>query len=302
MIRKPLFSLLTAAASVMALSASAFAQAGPQDGTQNAAPEGPVAFSIDAQPLAEALSQYSRQAGVVVIAPARATQGKTANGFTGSYAPDAALEKLLSGTGLAATRDASGAILIAADVQTVSENAEAAPERRTIAMDAVVVTGSKIPRQEFLSTAPLSIISSDEIKQSGFVNIDDTLLRNPSVGVGLGSANGTRNENAGAAFVNLRGLGVNRSLVLVDGKRRVSGSRSASAVDLNTIPAALVERIDVVTGGASAVYGADAVSGVVNIITKDDFDGLEITGGGGLSEAGGAETYNISALGGLSLR
>ena len=284
----------------MALSASAFAQAGPQDRMQNAAPEDPVAFSIDAQPLAEALSQYSRQAGVVVIAPARATQGKTANGFTGSYAPDAALEKLLSGTGLAATRDASGAILIAADVQTVSENAEAAPERRTIAMDAVVVTGSKIPRQEFLSTAPLSIISSDEIKQSGFVNIDDTLLRNPSVGVGLGSANGTRNENAGAAFVNLRGLGVNRSLVLVDGKRRVSGSRSASAVDLNTIPAALVERIDVVTGGASAVYGADAVSGVVNIITKDDFDGLEITGGGGLSEAGGAETYNISALGGLS--
>ena len=292
MIRRPLFSTLTAAASALALMASAQAQAAP------------AAFSIEAQPLADALSQYSRQAGVAVIAPDRATRGKTTRGVAGRLAPDAALDALLSGTGLAATRDASGAILISAAVQAVPA-APVAPAgegnaRDAFATDAIVVTGSKIPRQEFLSTAPLSTISSEEIKQSGFVNIDDSLLRNPSVGVGLGSANGTRNENAGAAFVNLRGLGVNRSLVLVDGKRRVSGSRSASAVDLNTIPAALVERIDVVTGGASAVYGADAVSGVVNIITKEDFDGLEITGGGGLSEAGGAETYNISVLGGRS--
>ena len=290
MIRKSFLSLMAASASAGALMASAQAQ--------NAT----AAFSIEAQPLADALSLYSRQAGVAVIAPARVTDGKTARGVAGRHAPEAALEELLSGTGLAATRDASGAILISAAVQTIPDDGADQVGARGVgqagAVDAIVVTGSKIPRQEFLSTAPLSIISSDDIKQSGFVNIDDTLLRNPSVGVGLGSANGTRNENAGAAFVNLRGLGVNRSLVLVDGKRRVSGSRSASAVDLNTIPAALVERIDVVTGGASAVYGADAVSGVVNIITKDDFDGLEITAGGGLSEAGGAESYNVSVLGG----
>ena len=300
MIRKPVLSTITASVSAVALAAAAQAQAQTQTQTQI---QGEAAsFSIEAQPLADALSQYSRQAGVAVIAPARVTEGKTANAVAGRQTPEAALERLLAGSGLVARRDASGVILIAAAVQAVPDGAGAPAAadgaRGAFAADAIVVTGSKIPRQEFLSTAPLSVISSEEIRQSGFVNIDDTLLRNPSVGVGLGAANGTRNENAGAAFVNLRGLGVNRSLVLVDGKRRVSGSRSASAVDLNTIPAALVERIDVVTGGASAVYGADAVSGVVNIITKDDFDGLEITAGGGLSEAGGAETYNVSVLGG----
>ncbi|RMB08065.1 TonB-dependent receptor-like protein [Eilatimonas milleporae] len=316
MIRKPLFSLITASATAVALIAPVRGQMQDQtqvqDKTQARDRTQAQDFSIAAQPMADALSQYSRQADVAVIAPARVTRGKTTAGLAGRHAPAAALEKLLAGSGLVAARDAGGAVLISASPRSTLSGAApstAAPETtETDAWDAgapdgygvetIVVTGSKIPRQEFMSTAPLSIISSEEIKQSGFVNIDDTLLRNPSVGVGLGSANGTRNENAGAAFVNLRGLGVNRSLVLVDGKRRVSGSRSASAVDLNTIPAALVERIDVVTGGASAVYGADAVSGVVNIITKNTFDGLEITAGGGLSQGGGAETYNISVLGG----
>lgn len=165
-------------------------------------------------------------------------------------------------------------------------------------LDTIIVTGSRIARDGFTTPTPVTVVDAAVIETSGFVNIDDILQRVPAVGVGLGSANTLRQDDAGAAFVNLRGLGTNRSLTVVNGRRRVSGSRASSAVDLNTIPASMIERVEVISGGASAIYGADAVSGVVNVITKTDFDGLELAARGGVSQRGGGANYSLSAHGG----
>src|SRR5690606_17610552 len=107
-------------------------------------------------------------------------------------------------------------------------------------------------------------------------------------------ASGTQGFDNGIATVNLRTLGTNRTLTLVDGRRRVSGSARSSAVDLNMIPAGMIERIEVITGGAAAIYGADAVTGAVNVITKTDFDGATLSATGGISQRGDAERFSVS--------
>lgn len=176
-------------------------------------------------------------------------------------------------------------------------------EEKDQELEEVVVTGSRIQRSTFDTSTPVNIIGQETISQSGFTNINDVLRFDPSIGVGLNSANsspsGLPNAQAGAGFVNLRGLGTDRSLVLVNGRRRVSGSFDSSAVDVSMIPAGLIERVEIITGGASAVYGADAVSGVVNIITKDDMDGLEVSVGGGMgTEGSGGERISVDVTGG----
>ncbi|MGH8250833.1 MAG: TonB-dependent receptor domain-containing protein [Steroidobacteraceae bacterium] len=175
--------------------------------------------------------------------------------------------------------------------ETSSQGSSESPE----ALEEVLVTGSHIARSEFEMATPVMTVDSETILQSGFTSVGDVLLQTPSMGVGTGTA--TRGGN-GAAFVNLRGLGTNRSLTLVNGSRRVSGSKAGSAVDLNSIPASMVDRIEVVTGGSSAVYGADAISGVANVILREDFEGLELHTSGGLSQEGGAENYSFSLHGG----
>ena len=141
-------------------------------------------------------------------------------------------------------------------------------------LEEVVVTGSRIKRSGSDTATAVQVIGQSDIGESGFVNINDVLRSNPTIGVGLSGANNSPgalpNGQAGAGFVNLRGLGTDRSLVLVDGRRRVSGSFTSSAVDVSMIPAGLIERVEIITGGASAVYGADAVSGVVNMVMRDD--------------------------------
>ena len=170
-------------------------------------------------------------------------------------------------------------------------------------LEEVVVTGSRIQRSGFETSTPVNVVDQKLIEESGYANIYDVLKSVPSIGVGLGSANASpgalSNPEAGASFVNLRGLGVDRSLVLVDGLRRVSGSSQSSAVDVSMIPAGLIERVETITGGASAVYGADAVSGVVNIITKDEMEGLEMSISSGAStEGSGGERIAFDLAGG----
>ena len=158
-------------------------------------------------------------------------------------------------------------------------------------LEEIVVTGSRIQRSGFETSTPVNVVGQAAIEDSGYGNVYDVLKSVPSIGVGLGGSNSSpeavSNAQAGAAFVNLRGLGTDRSLVLVNGRRRVSGSSDSSAVDVSMIPAGMIERVEIITGGASAVYGADAVSGVVNLIMKDDIDGLEMSVGTGASTEGG---------------
>lgn len=170
-------------------------------------------------------------------------------------------------------------------------------------LEEVLVTGSRIQRSGFETSTPVNIVDQKLIEESGYANIYDVLKSVPSIGVGLGSANASpgalSNPEAGASFVNLRGLGVDRSLVLVDGLRRVSGSSQSSAVDVSMIPAGLIERVETITGGASAVYGADAVSGVVNIIMKDEMEGVEMSISSGAStEGSGGERIGFDLAGG----
>ncbi|MHA6287772.1 TonB-dependent receptor domain-containing protein [Maricaulis sp. CAU 1757] len=162
--------------------------------------------------------------------------------------------------------------------------------------DTIVVTGSRIQRDSNL-TAPIPVqaVSDDDVTLSGDVNIVDVVNDLPAL---IGSNSTADNSGAqgtlGAATLNLRNLGTDRTLVLVDGRRHVAGQAGTAAVDVNTIPAALVQRVEVSTGGASAVYGADAVSGVVNFIMKDDFEGVDVRTQYNMSDEGDAARGLVS--------
>lgn len=146
----------------------------------------------------------------------------------------------------------------------------AGPESR----DVVVVTGSRIARENANAESPLVAITAEDITESGHVTLDHYLNTLPQITPGLSSQSNNPSSN-GRAFIDLRGLGSNRNLILIDGRRGM-GSTGGGVVDVNTIPAALLERVEVVTGGAASTYGADAVAGVINFILKKDFEGVAI--------------------------
>jgi len=165
-------------------------------------------------------------------------------------------------------------------------------------LEEVVVTGSRITRFEGDYVAPVLSLGADRIEQSGNVNIEDFVSE---VGALVGSSGSfeTQREDGGAQAgvnaLNMRNLGNNRTLTLVNGRRHVSAIATGEPlVDTNTIPIALIERVDVLTGGASAVYGADAVSGAVNFVLKDDFEGFAMRTQGGMSDDGDAEDFFAS--------
>ena len=141
-------------------------------------------------------------------------------------------------------------------------------------VQAVVVTGSRIPHPNLTSDSPLTTVGQQDVKFEGVTTVENLLNSLPQV---VGGQNlGQSINSTGTATVDLRGLGAQRTLVLVDGRRLAPGDAATPVPDLNNIPAALVERVDLVTGGASAVYGADAVAGVVNFIMKHNFQGIQV--------------------------
>lgn len=168
----------------------------------------------------------------------------------------------------------TGAALAAASAQAQVTPATAAAQNPASTVGEVVVTGSRIPTPNLTSASPVSVVTSQEIRLEGTTNVETLLNNLPQVSpsFGLTSDNGTTGE----ATVDLRGLGSKRTLVLVDGKRLMPGDPLNPVPNLDNIPSALVDRVDVLTGGASAVYGSDAVSGVVNFIMKKDFQGLRL--------------------------
>jgi outer membrane receptor protein involved in Fe transport len=138
----------------------------------------------------------------------------------------------------------------------------------------IEVTGSRIPLQQNVeSTSPIAIISAEDVKIEGVRNTENLLTNMPQVFSDQGST--VSNGATGTATVSLRNLGADRTLVLVNGKRMPAGSPLAYATDLNSIPAQLIQRVEILTGGASAIYGSDAVAGVVNFIMRRDFEGVQ---------------------------
>lgn len=167
-------------------------------------------------------------------------------------------------------------------------------------VELISVTGSRIPTGSADTAIPTTSLNAETISLDGGVRISDIVNQLPSIRTTQTAANTNVNseKEAGTAFIDLRGFGIDRTLVLIDGRRQVGGRPGSSAVDTNTIPTALVQRVEVITGGASAVYGADAVSGVVNFIMRDDFEGIQIDTQGGVSDEGDGEQFNFSLTGG----
>jgi iron complex outermembrane recepter protein len=166
------------------------------------------------------------------------------------------------------------------------------------AQDRIIVTGSRIATTNQNSPQPIQTISEEDFIDSGALTVSEALNQLPQLGDALEGGSSINSLNGGFGVgtqtVNLRNLGANRTLVLVNGRRHVGGDIGTSAVDLNSIPAGLIERIDVVTGANSAVYGADAVTGVVNIVLKSNYEGTDISVRGGLSGEGDGEEYAVS--------
>ncbi|RJF85909.1 TonB-dependent receptor domain-containing protein [Sphingomonas cavernae] len=158
--------------------------------------------------------------------------------------------------------------------------------------EAIIVTGSRIARSNLDNSVPTLVVGADRLEQQGFENIAD--IANslpqfaPSFGNGRASSSFSGSAASGLNLTNLRNLSALRSVVLINGRRVPGGTPLSTSVDFNTLPTANIERLEVITGGASAIYGADAVAGVVNIITKSNFRGLEVGVSYGIAE----ETYN----------
>ena len=157
--------------------------------------------------------------------------------------------------------------------------------------DEVIVTGSRIKKADFTSNSPVATLEAVQFERSGVINTENLLNALPQTVPGLTRT--SNNPGNGTATVDLRGLGSNRTLVLVNGRRAMVNG-SAGVVDINTISPSMIKNVEVLTGGASSVYGADAVAGVVNFILKDDFEGMEANIGYNITEKGDAETLNAS--------
>ncbi|MTW04926.1 TonB-dependent receptor plug domain-containing protein [Pseudoduganella ginsengisoli] len=162
-----------------------------------------------------------------------------------------------------------------------AQEAPATPD----AIQTVQVTGSRIRSPNADSPSPLQILNAADIAASGATNLQDLLQKNPTMGTPTSSRTNSNFQTSGGGIttVNLRNMGDSRTLVLVNGRRFVSGVAGDTAVDLNTIPTDFIERVELLTGGASATYGSDAVAGVINIILKRNFNGMTIDAQGGRS-------------------
>lgn len=178
---------------------------------------------------------------------------------------------------------------------------DAAPKSDATNLDRIEVTGSRIKRADLETSSPVFTIDRQSIESSGAATVGEFLQRTPAIAGAATNPQVNNGGGAGAATVDLRGLGVNRSLVLVDGKRWIGTISNANgAVDVNSIPMALIERVDVLKDGASAIYGSDAIGGVVNFILRKDFEGLEASAFYGISSRGDAATQRFDATFGLT--
>lgn len=196
------------------------------------------------------------------------------------------------------------ALLLSTNAAIAQERQEqnASTDEQTTNLDQVVVTGSRIKRAEIEGPAPITVITANDIEKEGFTTVYDALNTLTQF---TGSVQNEFNQNGftpNASFLNLRGLGPGYQLILINGRRAADYplpyNSESNAVNLANIPAAAIERIEILTGGASAIYGSDAVAGVVNIILKSNFDGDQLTVRAGTTTRGGGDTGQVQWVGG----
>jgi iron complex outermembrane receptor protein len=179
--------------------------------------------------------------------------------------------------------------------------AEPALAQNAAAPETVVVTGSRIPVTNALSASPISTATSEQIQMTSSFNAEDVLSKLVGPDATAGITNASNNGANGLSELGLRNLGPTRTLVLIDGQRLVPiFSSSISVPDLNSIPVSMIDRVEVLRDGASSIYGADAIGGVINFITKKDFQGLQFDANFGASEHGGGDLYSITGTAGFN--
>lgn len=207
---------------------------------------------------------------------------------------------LLAGAGLSSLVLATPAF--AQDAAEEAEEDTTTTEAPAPANEPIVVSGTRIRTTQYDFANPVVAIDEEAIQNSGVTNLTDFLAEAPAL-TGSFDANDGSGANAGIGGVglnllDLRNLGTQRTLVLIDGRRHVAAVPGSSSIDVNTIPIDLIQRVDIVTGGASAIYGADAVTGVVNFVTRRDFEGLTARAQAGISEEGDAASQFVSLTAG----
>lgn len=161
-------------------------------------------------------------------------------------------------------------------------------------VDEIVVTGSRIAKRDAIAESPIFTVEQESMRQSGHVTVDHYLNTLPQIVPNI-SSQSNNPSSGGRAFVSLRGLGPQRNLVLIDGRRMIGQEEGGTLVDVNTIPSALIDRAEIISGGAAAVYGADALAGVVNFIMKKSFDGFALDSQYRLTDAGDGEEISSKA-------
>ncbi len=248
-----------------------------------------VDFDIPAEAVTASLPEYARQANVQVVAPAAGLEGVRTAELKGRQDARVALQALLAGTGLKVVRDDGAVITLGRDTPGADDGAAPAmqddppePSRPGPAadaggartLDAVQVTGSRIMRAvDTESVQPIQTITREDVDRSGLRSVGDLLQSSPTAGAP--AARRTRvqsdSEEAGGTYIDLRNIGAQRTLILVNGQRL--GTTTGGYADVSLIPSATIDRIEILKDGASAIYGSDAIAGVINIITRRGFDG-----------------------------
>lgn len=286
---------------VLACASALAVQAQVADGEQ---------FDVPAGDLVTALDLLARQSGAQFVYSADELKGLHTSGVKGTMSAGDALEQLLRGSGHRLRRDASGAMVIvrepAPELPRKENPATAAAARPLVELESVIVTGSRIPRAQIEGPAPVTVITAQEIKASGFTSVPDVLramTQNGGETQSQQSASGA-DFSPGAQQVDLRGLGPNHTLVLVNGRRiadfPMPFKGRSNFTDISNIPLGMVERIEILTGSASAIYGSDAISGVVNFILKKQADGTTVDLRLGDTTRGGGESFDLSLSGGFA--
>lgn len=233
----------------------------------------PVRLDIRAQPLGQALRTLGRQAHVQMVFDEAAMAGRISDQLVGSMTVDTALDRLLRGSPLTVKRTPQGVYVITGVTGSPPAPASAPPPQTTSTSastdtenEVLVVTGSRIRSKNLVETAPVTSVGQAEIKLQSAFSVQEVLNRVPAI-----KNNDTNLSNGnGRQQFDFHGLGTNRTLTLIDGQR----IGVAEGIDASLVPVGLIERVDLLTGGASAVYGSEAIGGVVNFILRKDFEGV----------------------------
>src|SRR5690606_27867755 len=159
-------------------------------------------------------------------------------------------------------------------------------------LEQITVTGSRIAKRDAIAESPIFTLEQSALQVSGYVTVDQYLNTLPQVTPNI-SSQANNPSSGGRAFIDLRGLGAERNLVLIDGRRAIGQAAGGTVVDTNVIPAALIDRVEIISGGAAATYGADAIAGVVNFILKKDFEGAALNSQYRLTEQGDGEEFTL---------